>query len=362
MKVFRWLMVVPGALFAMMLGSMAGGLVFTIFRSQPLVDAGSAFFGCFAHVFAAGLIAPSKRSMTTLVFAGLVAFLAIVSFVLSVGTNLVGFADQPALDKVLIPIFQILGALYATFLMPPIIIHGATLADLWREINVLGAMVILLGILISLVGLIVGLLGHTWVGLTIGLGVLGVGAATHIFPFIHLFLRLRRVQTELDQLVSDRVVGKGIPWESIKGRFLTVIKFTPNASVKGSTVKANSAFAPYAILTVESQDYDTPFLMPVLHRLDFLNLWRIFNEHIVGSDQEVIVTYDPDKWLGKFMAHIPIMTAPKNTVKTLALSEISPLPTSDRLAIMHSIKHYWEPPHPGTELHATIWLWWRLRK
>jgi hypothetical protein len=362
MKVFRWLMLVPGSIFAMMLGSLAGGIAFTIFRSQSLMDAGSAFFGSFALAFVAGFIAPSKRSKTTLVFACVITFLAVLAFILSVCSNIEGFADRPTLDKVLIPVAQIMGALYALFLLPPVVIPGTTLQELWKEINALGITVVLFGILIILAGLLVGLLARTWVGLTTGLGVFTIGFLTWLFPFIHLFLRLRPALRSVAKMEEQRVIGKGICWESTKGRFFTVIKFTPNASVSGSIVRPNSAFEPYAMLTLDSPDHDSPILMPVLHRLDFLSLWRIFNEHTVGSDQEVIVTYDPDKWLGKFMPHIPIMTAPKNTVKKLALSEISPLPTSEWIAIMDSIRHYWDPPHPGRDLRATISLWWRLRK
>jgi hypothetical protein len=341
----------------MMLGSLVGGVAFTIFGSQSLRNAGSALFGSFALVFVAGLIAPSKQSKTALIFSCVQIFLALLAFVLSVATNMEGFADRPVLEKILIPVAQIVGVLYAIFLLPPIVIPGATLAHLWIEINKLGITVGLFGIFISLVGLLVGLLGRTWVGLTTGLGVLAVGAATWLFPFVHLFLRFRRIETEIS---STAVIGKGIPWESVKGRFLTVIEFTPNASVSGDTVRANSAFEPYAMLTVESPEHNTPILMPVTHRLDFLNLWQIFNGDIVASDEEVFVTYDADKWFGKWLPHVPIMVAPKNTVKKLSSGHLS---TSEWVAISRSIGHYWRPPHPGDELRATIHFWWqRFRK
>lgn len=193
MRVLRWVIVVPVAVFAGMLGSLAGGIAFTIFGSQSLVDAGSAFLGSFTLAFIAGLVAPSKRSKTTLAFAGVIVFLAILSFVLSVATDIEEFADRPTLDKILIPVAQILGALFAIFLLPPIVVPGATLEDLWREITALGSSVLVLGVLISLVGLLVGLLGTTWVGFTTGLGVIALGAATWVSPLVHLFSRLRKV-------------------------------------------------------------------------------------------------------------------------------------------------------------------------
>ena len=204
MKVFRWLMVLPGSLLAAMLGSLAGGIVLRIFGSQSLMDAGSAFLGSFSFAFAAGLIAPRKRSKTTLAFAVVIAFLALLAFVLSICTNIEGFADRRTLDKILIPVAQILGALYALVLLPPVVIPGTTLEQLWREINVLGATVVLLGILISLVGLLVGLLARTWVGLTTGLGVLAIGSATWLFPWIHLLLRFRRFEANMGELLRRR--------------------------------------------------------------------------------------------------------------------------------------------------------------
>ncbi len=225
---------------------------------------------------------------------------------------------------------------------------------------VLGIFAVLLGMLISLVGLLVGLLGRTWIGFATGLGVLVVGMAIWLLPSIHLFLRACRLQTKLERQLSANKVGQGISWKNIKHKFFTVIKFTPNASVSGNTVRANSAFEPYATLTIESPAYDTSILMPVLHRLDFLNLWRVFNEHIVADDEEVIVTYDTDRWLGRMAPNLPIMIALKNTVKKL--TDISSLPTAERVDILRSIKHYWNPPHPGSDLHAIISLRWGLWK
>ena len=188
------MILVPVAVLSGMLGSFAGGIAISVLGSQSLTDAGSAFLGSFSLAFTAGLIAPSKRGKTTIVVAGVIILLAILSFVLSVGTNIEEFADRPTLDRILIPVAQILGALFAIFLLPPMVVPGATLEDLWREISVLGSIVVLLGILISLVGLLVGLLGTTWVGFTTGLGVIVVGAATWLFPLVHLFSRIRKVE------------------------------------------------------------------------------------------------------------------------------------------------------------------------
>ena len=202
MRVFRWLMVIPGALVVGMVASLAGGIVLSIFGNQSLTDAGSAFFGPFAAAFAGGLIAPTKRTKTTVVLASVIVFLALLSFVLSVATNLEGFADRPPLDKVLVPVSQILGVLYAVFLLPPTVTRGATLEQLWKEVIALGVTVVLLGVVISAAGVLVGLFAETWTGLTTGLGVFVLGAVTWSFPFFHLSFRARRIRRAMDELLT----------------------------------------------------------------------------------------------------------------------------------------------------------------
>lgn len=203
MRVFRWLMVIPGAVIALMVASLAGGIVLSIFGNQSFTDAGSAFFGPFAGAFAGGLIAPTKRTKTTVVLASVIVFLALLSFVLALATNLEGFADRSTLDKVLVPVSQILGALYAVFLLPPTVTRGTTLEQLWKEVITLGVTVVLIGVVISAAGVLVGFFGQTWVGVTTGLGVFVVGAVTWLFPYCHLFFRARRMRRAMDELLTQ---------------------------------------------------------------------------------------------------------------------------------------------------------------
>ncbi len=121
---------IPLAILAMMLGSLFGGIVFSVFGNQTTVDSSSAFFGCFALVFVAGFIAPAKRRNTVLIFAGVVILLALVSLVASVTTSIEGFADRPILQKILIPVSQILGVLYAAFILPPLVTPGTLLEQI----------------------------------------------------------------------------------------------------------------------------------------------------------------------------------------------------------------------------------------
>ncbi|MDD5645288.1 MAG: hypothetical protein PHO00_07590 [bacterium] len=193
MKTLRWVIMIPLAIIAMMLGSLFSGIIFSIFGNQIAVDSSSAFFGCFALVFIAGFIAPVKRSNTALIFACVVFLLALVSLVASFATSIEGFADRSTIQKILIPVSQILGALYAAFLLPPLITPGTLLEQIWKEINTLGIVVILFGILISIGGLVARIFVTTWAGATIGLGVIILGISTWLFPFAHVFLCMRKL-------------------------------------------------------------------------------------------------------------------------------------------------------------------------
>ncbi len=185
---------VPLAILAMMLGSLLGGIVLSAFGNQTAMDSSSAFMGCFALVFIAGLIAPANKKKTTLIFAGLVTLIALISMVASVATSIEGFEDQSTLHKILIPVSQILGSLYATFLLPPLVTPDTSLEQLWKEINSLGIIVITLGIVVSLGGLVTRVFASTWAGVATGLGVIAFGLLTWLFPFAHVLLRMRKVR------------------------------------------------------------------------------------------------------------------------------------------------------------------------
>ena len=75
-------------------------------------------------------------------------------------TNVEPFAQLSARAKILTPIAQLLGSLYALFILPPLVTPGTTLERLWREIVALGSVVVMCGVFVSLVGVVVGLLGR----------------------------------------------------------------------------------------------------------------------------------------------------------------------------------------------------------
>lgn len=198
MRLVRWILILPGAVLAGMIGSLGGGILAIPF-GQFAMDTSSAFFGTLAFVCAAGVIAPARRSKTALIAASFVSLLALFRFTLSIFTTVQPFAGLSTGEKILIPIAQLLGSLYAVFIVPPLVAKGSTLEDLWREIVALGTTVVMFGALVIVLGLVFGLLGRGWIGFRIGFGVLGLGALTWCFPFVHVRLRLGRAKALMER-------------------------------------------------------------------------------------------------------------------------------------------------------------------
>lgn len=107
------------------------------------------------------------------------------------------------------------------------------------------------------------------------------------------------------------LIGKDIPWEAVEGEFCRVNHFTPLAIVESGKVKSASPMLPYALLRVELPDLSKhpdyqrkpkgiilprEASMPVMHKLDFRNLWEVFKETDINPEiMEVLVVYAPLK-------------------------------------------------------------------
>jgi uncharacterized YccA/Bax inhibitor family protein len=113
----RWALLLPVAILAGMAGSLAGGIVAIPF-SQAVVDTTGPFVATFDFVFAAGLTAPSHRRKVGVAATLLVTLLALGTFVLSTFTSIEEFAQLSQRARILTPISEFLGALYALFIFP----------------------------------------------------------------------------------------------------------------------------------------------------------------------------------------------------------------------------------------------------
>jgi hypothetical protein len=92
-------------------------------------------------------------------------------------------------------------------------------------------------------------------------------------------------ESERDYLV----LGKDIPWASFEGEALRITHFTPLAIIENGKIKATSLTLPYAILSVESPKIPQESHILVINKVDFQNLWAVYKDRGVNSEEEVIV-------------------------------------------------------------------------
>lgn len=198
MSFLRWLLLLPVAIVALMVGSLVGGIGASLFGllGQTVADTGSAFAGPFSFVFMCCLLAPSRRRTVGLFAVSIIAILALGTVALSNFTTIEEFARLSTSERVLTPIAQVLGALYALFIGLPFLYAGTLLEDLWREIRTLGLLVFLIGVVLAAVGVSFALAGSGWLGFEAGIGVILLGVLTWIFPLIHLSVRLNSIKTQ----------------------------------------------------------------------------------------------------------------------------------------------------------------------
>jgi len=197
MIIIRWILFLPLALLVAIVGNLLFGLGFigVGLQNQIFLNGVSGFIFSFLLVFSAGIFAPSRHAVVAICLGGVLTLLAILSFVLAI-LGVHGFVERVMPDRLSIPVLQILGALYAVFLVPCFIVPGATLERFWQEVIALGTVVVIFGLILSTTGVIIGIVTRIWTTFAVGGIVMGMGITTWFFPYVHLFLRARRIRKE----------------------------------------------------------------------------------------------------------------------------------------------------------------------
>lgn len=192
-SIFRWIIFLPAAFLIVVIVNLLLGLILVAvgLQNQIFLNGITSFVGGFLLVFFAGIFAPSKRIKISKIIFGIVVLLAVFSFIFAIfGVEV--FAERVMPDRLSIPVFQILGALYAVFLVPSFVIRGTTLEQFWREIIALSTIVIIFGGILSIVGLITGIFAQAWTTFFLGVIVLSLGVLTWLFPYFHSFFRIKK--------------------------------------------------------------------------------------------------------------------------------------------------------------------------
>jgi hypothetical protein len=88
------------------------------------------------------------------------------------------------------------------------------------------------------------------------------------------------------------LLGKDVPFTSIEQEACRVKHFVAIARIEGGKVRGTGGM-PYGLLRVESPLLPGEAIMPVVHRLDFLNAYEVFEQRGVRDDEEALVIYAP---------------------------------------------------------------------
>jgi len=133
------------------------------------------------------------------------------------------------------------------------------------------------------------------------------------------------------------LIGKDIPWGTIEEQYCRVKHFTPFAIVESGKVKEVSRTLPYASLLVECPKVFKEASMPVLHKLDFRNLWEVFKEIGVSTEMEILVVYAPlkrrklAKLFSGVLPSLVIQLYPKGSLERLERKPDTQLPAEEYL-------------------------------
>lgn len=179
MTTLRWIALIPVAIVALMFGSLAGGIIASAF-GQDISYVGSGFFGSFFFVSTACAMAPYKKARAGQISSLMLAVLAMGTVILGNFTEIPEFHDLPDISKVTVPVFQIVGALYAMFIALPLILKAGTAEIFGRELAGASTVVVMLGVLVSSIGVVVGFLGAGWLTFMTGLVIVGLGIMTWV--------------------------------------------------------------------------------------------------------------------------------------------------------------------------------------
>jgi len=189
MNALRWILFLPVAVVASLIGALLGYEAGGIFNGTAAQTAAT-FFGSLAFVLVAGLVAPRYRTGIAIIIASVVLVLAVTEFVLAEFTNLEPYVQTPETLKIMTPVAHILGGIYGVFWLQQLL--ASRLEVLLRKMRQLVWSILSLGVLLTIAGLVNALVNHHWFEFGVGLVVLVLAFATWLFQRPNLLVSTAR--------------------------------------------------------------------------------------------------------------------------------------------------------------------------
>jgi hypothetical protein len=125
-------------------------------------------------------------------------------------------------------------------------------------------------------------------------------------------------------------------WTVVDGEPCRVLQFEPFSHfVAGEIVGPKEM--PYASVMLECKKVQGPVRGYVTHKIDFTNLWTVFQERTVGENEEVILVWTRKhykikalKHLSKIFPKLIVMVYPRGHLDVLNNPELKPASMSYR--------------------------------
>jgi hypothetical protein len=125
-------------------------------------------------------------------------------------------------------------------------------------------------------------------------------------------------------------------WSVIDGELCRVLQFEPLSRILAGEIVGPKEI-PYASVILECKKLQGPVRGYVTHKIDFTNLWTVFQERTLGEDEEVIIVWTKQhyktRWLKYFSKVFPkliVMVYPKGHLEVLENPELKPASMSYR--------------------------------
>ena len=117
---------------------------------------------------------------------------------------------------------------------------------------------------------------------------------------------------------KELLVGKDVPWDHIRQRFLLVRQFTPFASLEDGKINGPGGFTPYGLFGGTCEADLQPLMVPITHKVDFQRAWDIFRVRGIEDNEEGLVVYAPQSGLfSAFKARFAFRVFPKGWLQAV---------------------------------------------
>lgn len=150
--------------------------------------------------------------------------------------------------------------------------------------------------------------------------------------------------------MDDVVLATDRDWSRVEGRACRVVGFTAFAQVEDGHVTSLSKSFPYGLIHLECDALPRGAKGTIAHRLDFLHLWKAFEERGIGEDEEVIVFWVKSslkryaRFVSKVMPRLVVWVCPKHAFELMTDQSFRPELTGQARFEAQRPLAEWKPP------------------